>query len=97
MLTHGPRIRLRGHGARLRLRERGHWQSDPLAALRECCCASMALDKATGEAIRGAIAGGASWREVGRVLGVAEDADSKNDVIAATAQTRLHVWGRFWG
>jgi hypothetical protein len=57
----------------------------------------MALEKALGESIRGAIAGGASWREVGRVLGVAEDAESKQDVIAAAARTKREVWGRLWG
>ena len=57
----------------------------------------MAIDKALGEAIGTAIASGASWQEVGRVLGVAEAAESKRDVIEALAETKRAVWGRFWG
>jgi hypothetical protein len=41
----------------------------------------MAIEKALGEAVRAAIASGASWKEVGRVLGVAEAAESERDVI----------------
>ena len=65
VLTQAPRIRLTGHGDRLRLRQHGAWQEDPLQAVRECCRASMAIEKALGEAVRAAIASGASWQEVG--------------------------------
>jgi hypothetical protein len=47
---------------------------------------SMAIEKALGEAIRSAIASGASWQDVGRVLGVAETAESDRDVIEALAE-----------
>jgi hypothetical protein len=56
----------------------------------------MAIEKALGEAVRAALASGASWQEVGRVLGVAEDAQSKQDVIEALAETKREVWRRFW-
>jgi len=97
VLTQVPRIRLTGHGDRLRLRQRGRWQQDPLEAVRECCRASMAVEKALGEAIRAAAASGASWQEVGRVLGVAETAESEEDVMDALAKNRREVWRRFWG
>jgi hypothetical protein len=57
----------------------------------------MAIEKALGESVRAAVASGASWREVGRVLGVAEAAQSRQDVIEALAETRREVWRRFWG
>jgi hypothetical protein len=57
----------------------------------------MAIEKALGEAVRAAIASGASWQEVGRVLGVAEAAGSEHDVMEALAETKRAVWGRFWG
>jgi hypothetical protein len=81
VLTQGPRIRLTGRGDRLRLRQRGEWQQDPLQDVRECCRAAMAIEKALGEAVRAALASGASWQEVGRVLGVADAAQSKQDLI----------------
>lgn len=56
----------------------------------------MAIEKALGEAVR-ALASGASWQEVGRVLGVAEAAESDRDVIEAFAETKRAVWSRFWG
>jgi hypothetical protein len=97
VLTQGPRIRLTGRGDRLRLRQRGEWQQDPLQDVRECCRASMAVEKALGEAVRAALASGASWQEVGHVLGVAEAAQSKHDLIEAFAETKREVWRRFWG
>ena len=97
MLTQAPRVRLTGRGDRLRLRQRGEWKQDPLQAVRECCRASMAIEKALGEAVRAAIASGASWQEVGRALGVAEAAESDRDVIEALAETKREVWRRFWG
>ena len=97
MLTQGPRIRLAGRGDRLRLRRRGEWQQDPLQDVRDCCRAAMAIEKALGEGVRAALASGASWQEVGRVLGVAEAAQSKQDVIQGFAETKREVWRRFWG
>lgn len=96
MFTQGPRIRLTGHGNQLRLRQRGHWRQDPLDALRECCRASMAVEKALGEAIRAAVASGASWQEVGRALGVVETVQSGEDVMDALAGNRREVWRRLW-
>jgi len=51
----------------------------------------MAIEKALGESVRAAVASGASWQEVGRVLGVAEAAQSKQDVIEALAETKREV------
>jgi hypothetical protein len=56
----------------------------------------MAIEKALGEAVRAAIASGASWQDVGRVLGVADAAQSDQDVIEAFAETKREVWRRFW-
>lgn len=96
VLARYPHLRLSGHGERLRLRQRGHWQQDPLEAVRECCRASMAVEKALGEAVRGALAAGASWSDVGRILGVAEDVETEQDVIEALATMKREVWRRFW-
>jgi len=41
--------------------------------------------------------GSVSWQEVGRVLGVAEAAESEREVVEAFAETKRAVWGRFWG
>ena len=85
MLAQAPRLRLSGHGPRLRLRTLGRWRHDPLEDVRECCRASMAVDKALGEAVREAIKTGSSWRDIGRALGASEDADTEADVIDAFA------------
>jgi hypothetical protein len=39
---------------------------------------------------------GASWRDVGRVLQVAEDAETELDVVDALADQKREVWHRFW-
>lgn len=57
----------------------------------------MAIEKALGEAVRAAIASGASWQEIGRVLGVAEAAETGRDVVDALGETKREVWRRFWG
>ena len=54
----------------------------------------MAVDKAPGEAIRGSIAAGAQWKDIVRVLGVTDAAQSKYDVIDALAATKREVSGR---
>lgn len=48
--------------------------SDPLAALRELAAGVAQLDRLRREHVAAARAGGASWGEVGRALGVSEDA-----------------------
>ena len=59
----------------------GDWAHDPLDGGRECCRASIALDKAVGEAIRPSVAGGASCRDIGRALDVSETASSDAEVM----------------
>ncbi len=61
-------LRLKGSGEHLRLRVAR--AQDPLANVRECCRASVAMEKALGEAIRDALVAGHIWAEVGDVLGV---------------------------
>jgi len=75
MLTATPRVRIVGHGNRLRVRTNGDWEGNALVALRESCRASVAVEKAVAEAIQGARTAGMSWEEVGQTLGVAEHAD----------------------
>jgi hypothetical protein len=55
------------------------------------------VDKALGEAIRGAVAAGASWGDIGRALKVAEDATTQQHVLDALAQQKREIWRRFWG
>jgi len=56
----------------------------------------MAIDKALGEALHEARAQGVSWREVGQALGVAEKADTGQNVVDALAEAKRQVWRRFW-
>ena len=88
MMSSEPRLRIRGHGRRLRVRRRGNWCIDQSASLSESCRASMAIEKSLVEAIGVARATGMSWSEIGRVLGATAAADSKEAVIAALVESR---------
>jgi hypothetical protein len=86
-------LRLRGSGEHLRLRvAKGR---DPLTDLRECCRASVAVEKALGEAIREALTAGYNWAEVGHVLGV--DASTSVGVAEQYDASRSWMRSRFWG
>ncbi len=87
------KVRLSGHGQRLRVRTHGAW-SDPIAGLTECCRASVALDKMLSESIRRARDAGRSWAEIGQVLGVVENAQSWPDVREGMARSRQVLWDR---
>jgi hypothetical protein len=64
------RIRIVGHGQKIRLRAAGDWESEPLDGLREACRLSTAIDKLTRELVQRARDGGHSWTQIGEVLGV---------------------------
>jgi hypothetical protein len=64
--------------------------------LRECCRASIAVDKALGDSIRNARSAGASWQDIGRALSATENAQTQQDVIDALADQKRAVWRRFW-
>ena len=81
MVTRAPRVRIVGAGARLRLRTLGDWDANPLDALRECCRAETALEKAMWQTVGKARAEGHSWTEIGEALGV----------------TKQTAWQRFSG
>ena len=68
---------------------------DPLANVRECCRASVAVEKALGEAVRDALAAGRSWAEVGQALGI--DADTSVGVKEHYDSSRRWMRARFWG
>ena len=91
MLTTRPRLRIAGQGAGLRVRQRGDWAADKSASLRESCRASIAIEKTIAEAIGRARECGMSWAEVGRVLGAADQANTKQAVIDALADNRRAV------
>jgi len=91
MLTATPRVRIVGHGKRLRLRTKGDWAGNATVALRESCRASTAFEKAVSEAIHSARVAGLSWEEIGRTLGVAEHASDKDALIDALAESRRVV------
>ena len=95
MMAQTRRIRLSGRGGRLRLRQRGRWGQDALADLRECCRASMAMDKALGEAIRASVTAGERWQDISRTLGLSEAAQSESDLIDRLAANRREVWRRY--
>ena len=86
-------LRFRGSGERLRLRVAP--VPDPLTNVHECCRASVALEKALGEAIRDAIAAGHSWTEVGHELGI--EASTSASVRDEYDASRRAMWSRFWG
>jgi hypothetical protein len=86
-------LRLRGSGEHLRLRVAK--DPDPLANVRECCRASVAVEKALGEVIRDALAAGHSWAEVGQALGV--EANTSVGVREQYDASRSWMRTRFWG
>ena len=87
-----PTLRLRGSGGNLRLRVATG--PDPLTTVSECCRASLAVDKALGEAIRGALATGHTWAEVGLALGT--DATTSSGVREEYDASRRWIRSRFW-
>ena len=86
-------LRFKGSGEHLRLRVGK--SPDPLANVRECCRASVAVEKAMGEAIRDALAAGHSWAEVGQALGV--KANTSVGVREQYDTSRSWMRTRFWG
>ena len=81
VVTRAPRVRIVGAGTRLRLRTLGDWDANPVDALRECCRAGTALEKAMWQTVRTARDAGHSWTEIGDALGV----------------TKQTAWQRFSG
>jgi hypothetical protein len=86
-------LRLRGSGEHLRLRVAK--APDPLANVRECCRASVAVEKALSEVIRDALAAGHSWAEVGQALGV--EATTSVGVREQYDTSRSRMRTRLWG
>jgi hypothetical protein len=91
MLTTKPRVRISGRGNHLRVRLKGDWKADPVSGLRESCRSSVAIEKAVAEAMLLSHAAGVSWDEIGRTLGVAEDAADKESLIDAFADSRRGI------
>jgi hypothetical protein len=91
--TRTATLRFRGSGEHLRLRVAT--ARDPLANVRECCRASVAVEKALGEAIRDALGAGHTWAEVGTALGV----EAKTSVGVKEQYDAARRWmrTRFWG
>lgn len=87
-----PAIRVTGRGRHLRARLRGDWERSPLDALRECCRASMAIDKAMAEAIQRARDSGTTWEEIARTLDAEPRVSDREALIAAMAERRRAVW-----
>ena len=92
--TTEPRLRIRGHGSRLRLRAIGRNGGDPLALVRECCRARV--EKALGEAISTARRAGREWGEIAEALGGQHSATTRPEVIEARVEQQRAVWQRFW-
>ena len=86
-------LRLRGCVEHPRLRVAK--APDPLANVRECCRATVAVEKALGEVIRDALAAGHSWAEVGQAFG----ADADTSVAVREQYEGFSRWmrTRFWG
>ena len=86
-----PRLRISGHGRRLRVRQRGNWCIDQSASLSESCRASIAIDKTLAQAIGVARATGMPWKTIGRTLGASDDAENKDQLIDALTDNRRAV------
>ena len=86
-------VRLRGSGEHLRLHVAK--APDRLANVRECCRASVALEKALGEVIRDALAAGHTWAQVGQALGV--EANTPVGVKEHYDTSRSWMRTKFWG
>jgi hypothetical protein len=97
LITGTRRLRIVGHGRRLRVRAHGDWGTNPLDGLRECCAATVALDKTLGESIARARSAGFSWADIGRTLGAGENATAWSDVATGLVRNRQAVWGRGLG
>lgn len=80
-MRRSPQVRIVGSGNRLRLRTLGDWNAEPLQALRECCRAETALEKAMWQTVSAAREAGHSWVQIGEALGV----------------TKQTAWERFSG
>jgi hypothetical protein len=74
-------VRIVGQGSDLRLRTLGDWEAHPIEALRECCRAKTALEKAMRQTVGKAREASHSWAEIGEALGV----------------TKQTAWQRFSG
>ena len=83
-----PRVRIRGRGDHLRVRLGGDWAGDPLAGVAESCRSSVAVDKALAEAMQRSRAAGLSWDEIGRSLGIWEEAPDKEALVNALLDSR---------
>lgn len=86
-----PRLRIARHGTRLRIRQRGNWSADNAAALREASRVSVAVDKTLAEAIVRARTLGVSWRELGKMLGASDEADTKRTLISVIVLGRRQL------
>ena len=86
-------LRFRGSGDHLRLHVAG--VPDQITNVRECCRASIAVEKALGEAIRDALAAGHSWAELAEALG--GEARTSEGVRAEYDASRRWMRSRFWG
>src|SRR5262245_49030122 len=91
MLTATPRIRLVGHGKRLRVRTKGSWSGNSVVAMRESCRAGVAVEKAVAGAVHAARVEGLSWEEIGRTLGIDEHLHDKRTFIDAFADSRRAI------
>jgi hypothetical protein len=81
MALRSPRVRIVGQGNHLRLRTLGDWEAHPIDALRECCRAETALEKAMWQTVSKAREASHTWAEIGDALGV----------------TKQTAWQRFSG
>jgi len=91
--TRTTTLRLGGSGDHPRLRVAS--AADPLATVRDCCRASVHLEKVLGEVIRDALAAGHDWAKVGQALGVA--AETSVGVRAQYDASRRWMRTRFGG
>jgi hypothetical protein len=96
VLTLSRRPRFSGRGRRVRFHPPATWHHSPLVGLEEAFRATLSIEKALGENVRRAVASGYTWQDVGRALGVADDAASSEDVIGGLVVAKTHLWRRMF-
>jgi hypothetical protein len=96
VLTRLSRPRFSGTGNRVRFHPPAKWHQNPLEGIRESLRATIAIEKALGENVQRARDAGHSWSEIGRALGVVQDAKNADEVIQGLARAKSDLWSRMF-
>jgi hypothetical protein len=96
MVIRTSRPRFSGRGSRIRFHPPATWHQRPLEGVKESFRATISIEKALGESVQSARAAGATWRDIGRALGVIDNAANVEDVVRALAAAKSELWNRMF-